>query len=67
MSRIPAVNRLHVAAQYFLNHQLRPDEVRAQVRAFAEAGYECLYPHARTNARSGHLCAGMNAGFCRHG
>ena len=55
MSQIPAVNRLHVAAQYFLNHQLRPDEVRAQVRAFAEAGYECLYPHARAGLTTPYL------------
>jgi hypothetical protein len=55
MSQAPAVNRVHVAAQYFLNHHLRPDEVRAQVRAFAAAGYECLYPHARAGLTTPYL------------
>ena len=29
---------IHLAAQYFLNHRLRIDEVRQQVRELAEAG-----------------------------
>lgn len=49
------MNTLHVAAQYFLNHRLRPDEARAHVRAFAAAGYECIYPHARAGLTTPYL------------
>ena len=46
---------IHLAAQYFLNHRLRIDEVRQQVRELAEAGYECVYPHARAGLLTPYL------------
>ena len=38
---------LHLACQYFLNHHLKEDELRKQVRELAAGGYECIYAHAR--------------------
>ena len=38
---------IHLACQYFLNHHLKEDELRKQVRELAAAGYECVYAHAR--------------------
>ena len=34
---------IHLACQYFLNHDLREKELRTQVRELANAGYECVY------------------------
>lgn len=45
----------HIAAQYFLNHLLDPEEIRRQVREFAAAGYESLYTHARAGLRTPYL------------
>ena len=38
---------IHLACQYFLNHDLRERELRTQVRELANAGYECVCVHAR--------------------
>lgn len=40
-------NKIYIAVQYFLNNELRPDEVRRQVREIAGAGYQAVYGHAR--------------------
>jgi len=40
-------NKIYVAGQYFLNHDLKADEVRKQVREIAQAGYQAIYGHAR--------------------
>ncbi len=38
---------IHLACQYFLNHDLRESELRDQVRMLARSGFECIYAHAR--------------------
>lgn len=49
------MKHVHVAAQYFLNHHLRADEVREHIREFAAAGYACIYPHARAGLTTPYL------------
>ena len=39
--------KIFLTAQYFLNHKLDPEEVRRQVREFAEKGYQGVFAHAR--------------------
>lgn len=45
----------HLAAQYFLNHLLEPEEVRRQMRKFADGGYESIYAHSRAGMRTPYL------------
>ena len=49
---------LHLACQYFLNHHLKEDELRKQVRELAAGGYECLYAHARQGLMTPYLSKG---------
>ena len=37
----------HIAAQYFLNTDLRADELEKQAAMLCEAGFEEIYLHAR--------------------
>ncbi len=39
--------KMFLAAQYFLNHKLDPEEVRRQVKEFADKGYQGVFAHAR--------------------
>ena len=39
--------RTYLSAQYFLNHKLNPEEVRRQIREFADKGYQGVFAHAR--------------------
>ena len=39
--------RTYLSAQYFLNHKLDPEEVRRQIREFADKGYQGVFAHAR--------------------
>ena len=41
------MSKIHLACQYFLNHKLHEDELRAQIFQLARAGYECIYAHSR--------------------
>ena len=45
----------HIAGQHFLNHLLEPEELRRQIREFANAGYESLYAHARAGLLTPYL------------
>lgn len=38
---------IHLACQYFLNHDLEESELRRQVKMLADSGYESIYGHAR--------------------
>ena len=49
------MKKIHLAAQYFLNHRLQTDEVRQQIRLMADAGYECVYPHSRAGMLTPYL------------
>ena len=40
-------DKIYVAGQYFLNHDLDAGEVRKQIREIAQAGYQAVYGHAR--------------------
>ena len=40
-------DKIYIAGQYFLNHELEADEVRKQIREIAQAGYQAVYGHAR--------------------
>ncbi len=39
--------RTYLSAQYFLNHKLDQEEVRRQIREFADKGYQGVFAHAR--------------------
>ncbi len=39
--------KTYLTAQYFLNHKLEPEEVRRQIREFADKGYQGVFAHAR--------------------
>ena len=39
--------KTYLTAQYFLNHELDPEEVRHQIREFADKGYQGVFAHAR--------------------
>ena len=39
--------RTYLSAQYFLNHKLDPEEVKRQIREFADKGYQGIFAHAR--------------------
>lgn len=39
--------KTYLTAQYFLNHKLEPEEVKRQIREFADKGYQGVFPHAR--------------------
>ena len=49
---------IHLACQYFLNHHLKEDELRKQVRELAAGGYECVYAHARQGLMTPYLSKG---------
>ena len=49
---------IHLACQYFLNHHLKEDELRKQVRELAAGGYECIYAHARQGLMTPYLSKG---------
>jgi len=38
---------INIACQYFLNYDLEESEVRHHIKMLADAGYECIYAHAR--------------------
>ena len=42
----------HLAGQYFLNSDLRPDEIREQVAELCRAGYEAIFLHARAGMKT---------------
>ena len=39
--------KTYLTVQYFLNHKLEPEEVRRQIREFADKGYQGVFAHAR--------------------
>ena len=39
--------KTYLTAQYFLNHKLDPEEVKWQIREFADKGYQGVFAHAR--------------------
>jgi hypothetical protein len=39
--------KTYLTAQYFLNHKLKPEEVKRQIREFADKGYQGVFAHAR--------------------
>lgn len=39
--------KIFLTAQYFLNHKLEHEEVKRQIREFAEKGYQGVFAHAR--------------------
>lgn len=41
------MKEIHIACQYFLNYELDKAEVRRQVKMLADAGFKCIYAHAR--------------------
>ena len=44
-----------VTGQYFLNTDLRADELREQARLLCEAGYEAIYLHSRAGLKTPYL------------
>ena len=42
----------HLAGQYFLNTDLREDEIRKQIGMLCEAGYEVIFLHARAGLKT---------------
>ena len=42
----------HLAGQYFINSDLRPDEIRTQIRELCNAGYEIIFLHAREGMKT---------------
>ncbi len=47
-----------VTGQYFLNTDLREDELREQARLLCEAGYEAIYLHSRAGLKTPYLSEG---------
>ena len=45
----------HLAGQYFLNSDLRAEEIREQVKALCCAGYENIFLHARAGLKTPYL------------
>ena len=45
----------HIAAQYFLNTDLRAEELREQAKLLCEAGYEEIFLHARAGLKTPYL------------
>ena len=45
----------HLAGQYFLNTDLRADEIREQIGELCRAGYECIFLHARAGLKTPYL------------
>lgn len=45
----------HLAGQYFLNSDLRAEEIRAQIRELHNAGYETIFLHARAGLKTPYL------------
>jgi len=45
----------HIAAQYFLNTDLREEELREQAKLLCEAGYEEIFLHARAGLKTPYL------------
>ena len=42
----------HLAGQYFLNTDLREEEIREQIGMLCKAGYEAIFLHARTGLKT---------------
>ena len=42
----------HLTGQYFLNSDLRPDEIREQIAELCRAGYEAIFLHARAGMKT---------------
>lgn len=42
----------HLTGQYFLNCNLRPEEIRTQMRQLCDAGYEVIFLHARSGMKT---------------
>jgi len=49
---------LHIAVQYFLNADLKPELIRKQVRELASGGYKCIFGHARQGLITPYLSEG---------
>ena len=49
------MHNIHLAAQYFLNHELTDRELISQTEALADAGYECVYAHSRYGLETPYL------------
>ena len=45
----------HLAGQYFLNSDLRADEIRTQIMELHNAGYETIFLHARAGLKTPYL------------
>ncbi len=50
--------KIFLTAQYFLNHKLDPEEVRRQVREFADKGYQGVFAHARAGMLTPYMSSG---------
>ena len=42
----------HLAGQYFLNSDLRVEEIREQIQMLCSAGYESIFLHARAGLKT---------------
>lgn len=47
----------YLAGQYFLNSDLRVEEIREQIRELCRAGYETIFLHARAGLETPCLSA----------
>lgn len=45
----------HLAGQYFLNSDLREEEIREQIRELCKVGYEVIFLHARAGLKTPYL------------
>ena len=45
----------YLAGQYFINSDLRADEIRQQIRELCDAGYEIIFLHARAGMKTPYL------------
>ena len=45
----------HLAGQYFLNSDLREEEIRTQIQQLCDAGYESIHLHARAGLKTPYL------------
>lgn len=49
------MSNVHLAAQYFLNHELKDQELISQTGMLADAGYECIYAHSRYGLKTPYI------------